>query len=164
MLKGRAVQKALIVLLLSTVMVAGSSAQTASGPDDSSTSKVIPVEELHFYQNKQGLTVANGWGDPATGPHSNFIRMPGKAMSGLHTHSFNYYGVVVSGVLANEASDGVPARSLRPGSYWFQAGGKPHVTNCLSTSECLIFVTSKGPFDFHLVAAPSDPATQQPKR
>lgn len=111
-------------------------------------SMVLPVDQLAFYQNPQGLTVANAWGDPATGPHSNYIKMPGGAASGLHTHSFSYYGVVIAGIVANEPSDGVPARPLKPGSYWFQKGGEPHVTNCLSATECLIFVTSKGPFDF----------------
>lgn len=121
-------------------------------------SDVIPVERLIFYQNAQGLTVANGWGDPANGPHSNFIKMPGKAKSGLHTHSASYYGVVINGVLANEPSDGVEARALGPGSYWFQEGKAPHVTNCLSDTECLIFVTSKGSFDFFPVPATASPS------
>ncbi|WP_260600106.1 DUF4437 domain-containing protein [Sphingomonas endolithica] len=139
------------VLLLSTALIGGSLPEAANKPGAPEISAVIPVERLHFYQNKQGLTVADGWGDPAAGPHSNFIKMPANAKSGLHTHSFSYYGVVVTGVLANEPSDAASARRLGAGSYWYQKGGEPHVTNCLSDTGCLIFVTSKGPFDFHLV-------------
>jgi hypothetical protein len=148
-------RKVLGVLCLSVAAISGSSARSTTERASASTSEVIPVEQLHFYQDKQGLTVANGWGDPAKGPHSNFIKMPGNARSRLHTHRFSYYGVVISGVLANEPSDGATMRPLRPGSYWFQTGKEPHVTNCLSATECLIFVTSKGAFDFHLVSKPT---------
>eukprot|EP01035_Chromulina_nebulosa_P059828 gene59828-81849_t len=139
------------------VIIMALSGAAASRDISTETSKIIPVQDLQFYQDKEGLTVANAWGDPANGAHSNFISMPGGARSGLHTHSFSYYGVVVSGTLSNEASDAAAARSLEPGSYWFQKGGEPHVTNCVSTTACLIFVTSKGTFDFHRVVTPPRP-------
>ncbi|MDH7972849.1 DUF4437 domain-containing protein [Sphingomonas sp. AR_OL41] len=146
------------------VVIMALSGAAASRGISTEASRVIPVEDLQFYQNKEGLTVANAWGDPANGAHSNFIRMPGGARSGLHTHSFSYYGVVVSGTLSNEASDDAAARSLEPGSYWFQKGGEPHVTNCISQTACLIFVTSKGTFDFHRVASPTRPSAPQARR
>lgn len=157
-------RRALSVLVFSALMAGGGLAKTPPKSVHASASKVIPVEELRFYKNRQGLTVAKAWGDPDTGPHSNFIRMPGHAKSGLHTHRFSYYGVVVKGELANAASESTAAQTLRPGSYWVQKGGEPHVTDCLSETECLIFVTSKGPFDFHPVAAPGDGQTALPKR
>lgn len=144
------------ILGLMPMILAGSAGgSTSTRPRSSDTSVVIPVERLQFYQNKEGFTVANGWSDPTTGPHSNFIKMPAGAKSGLHTHSFSYYGVVVAGVITNEASDDAAARPLKAGSFWFQKGGEPHVTNCLSAVECLIFVTSNGPFDFQKVTKPS---------
>lgn len=115
-------------------------------------SDVIPVEDLVFYENREGFSIANGWGDPAVGPHSNFIKMSGNSKSGRHIHSFDYYGVVIAGVIANEPSEDVSVRPLREGSFWIQKGNEPHITNCQSKSECVIFVTSRGPFDFHKVS------------
>lgn len=104
--------------------------------------------------NADGMMFADAWRNPATDPHSDFIRLPGKAASPLHAHSSSYYGVVVAGVVSNERRGGID-RPLRVGSYWFQRGGEPHVTKCLSSTECLIFVTSGGRFDLHAVAGRS---------
>lgn len=124
----------------------------AEPPKPSGRSVNIPVEKLDFYRNKYGMMVANAWGDPAKGPHSNYIRLPANTSSPVHTHSYSYYGVVIEGVVSNERRPGHD-RSLRAGSYWEQRGGEPHVTSCRSASDCLIFVTSRGTFDFHIVPA-----------
>lgn len=118
----------------------------------------IPVGALGFYRNKDGLIFANAWGDPARGPHSNYIRLPGSSASPLHVHTASYYGVVISGVVANERQ-ARPDRPLGPGSYWYQRGGEPHVTKCLSRADCLIFVTSRGAFDIRPVASPRSNAS-----
>lgn len=118
-----------------------------TGSDESVS---MPAADLQFYRNKDGLTFANAWGDPATGPHSNFIRIISQTSSPQHVHTASYYGTVISGTISNE-QEGKPDLPLGPGSYWYQRGQEPHVTKCLSKSDCLIFVTSKGPFDFYPV-------------
>lgn len=141
----------------SVAAVAGLSAALAAGspePKTAGLSVSIPIEQLRFYKNQDGLTFANAWGDPATGPHSNYIKLPANYAGSLHVHTSNYYGVVVRGVVSNERRAQAD-RSLLPGSYWFQKGGEPHVTKCLSQVECLIFVTSHGAFDIHPVNVPS---------
>ncbi|MFJ3486009.1 DUF4437 domain-containing protein [Pseudomonas sp. NPDC090202] len=136
---------ALVSFLAAAVMAPAAFAATDA---TEGTSVVVPVTQMHFYQNKEGLTIANGWGDPAAGAHSNFIKMEGNTASPLHTHTYSYYGVVINGVVANEPTTTSPDHPLAPGSYWYQKGGEPHVTKCISQTECLFFVTSKGPFDF----------------
>ena len=126
------------------ILLGNASAATA----DSSVN--LPVTQLHFYQDKWGLTVAKAWGDPAKGPHSNYIRLTAGYRSPVHTHSSSYYGVVITGVVAN-IPPGESDRPLPPGSYWFQKGKEPHITACLSQTECVIFVTSAGPFDLTIV-------------
>ncbi|WP_309243373.1 DUF4437 domain-containing protein [Caballeronia sp. CLC5] len=96
----------------------------------------------------EGLTIANGWGDPAASAHSNYIKMAGGTASGVHTHTYSYYGVVIAGVVANEPPASKQDHPLAPGSYWYQKGGEQHVTKCISQTECIFFVTSKGPFDY----------------
>jgi hypothetical protein len=114
----------------------------------------VPATQLQFYQNKDGLTFANAWGNPADGPHSNYIRIPGGSVSPAHTHTASYYGVVIVGTVTNERVGAAQARILPAGSYWYQRGGEPHVTSCVSQTECLIFATSKGSFDFNPVTRP----------
>lgn len=138
-----------ILAILTLTALAGSQAalaQSAPAPRSANT----PVTELTFYE-LMGMPVAKAYGDPARGAHSNYIKLPGGTVSPVHTHTADYYGVVISGVVANEQTPAGPDRPLPPGSYWYQRGGEPHVTKCISPTECLFFVTSSGSFDIHLV-------------
>ena len=60
--------------------------------------EIVPVIELEFYRNREGLTIANGWGDPAASAHSNYTKK----------------------------------------------NGERHMTKCISQTECIFFVASKG--------------------
>lgn len=144
-------------ILAAVAVVAASAATAQPAPDNAADSLNVPVGQLRFYQNRDGLTFANGWGDPAKGPHSNYIKLPGSYASPLHVHTSSYYGVVIIGVVVNQRPEQAD-QPLAPGSYWFQKGGEPHVTKCLSQGECLIFVTSQGRFDIHPVADPAQQA------
>jgi hypothetical protein len=141
-----------IAVAMTAAILATSSALAAAAGETSNlyndTSKIVSVTELKFYQNKEGLTIANGWGDPASSAHSNYIKMAGGTASGVHTHTYSYYGVVIAGVVANEAPGSRQDHPLAAGSYWYQKGGEQHVTKCISQTECIFFVTSKGPFDY----------------
>jgi beta-alanine degradation protein BauB len=113
------------------------------------TSVSVPVTDLKFTEAGIGpLKVAPGYGDLGKGAHGTFVKFPAGFVSPLHAHSDDYSGVVISGVLANEASASVKERPLAPGSYWFQRGKANHVTKCLSANECVFFITQPGKFDF----------------
>lgn len=94
------------------------------------------------------LNVAPAYGDPANGPHSSFIKMPAGYVSPTHTHTEDYWAVVVSGVMVNEKPDSSEDVPLPVGSYYFQKGGEPHVTKCISPNECVFFVSQDGKFDY----------------
>jgi len=97
------------------------------------------------------LNAAAAYGDLAHGPHGSFVKMPAGFVSPVHTHTDDYWGVVISGVAANglPGSKDVP---LPVGSYWFQKGGEAHVTKCLSPNECIFFISQNGKFDYVKVA------------
>jgi hypothetical protein len=142
-----------VVLLAAIHLAGGSYAADAPAVKQAANDKsyVMQVTDLSFYDNG-GIPFARAFGDPAgAGLHSNYIRLPGKTVSPVHTHTSDYYGVVIAGVVANEPAGSSKDRPLPPGSYWFQQGGQPHVTKCISPTECLFFVTQMGPFDFHPV-------------
>jgi hypothetical protein len=68
-------------------------------------------------------------------------------VSDVHTHTEDYYAVVLKGVGAN----GPPNQKdvpLSVGSYWFQRGEEAHVTKCLSKTDCLFFSIQPGKFDY----------------
>jgi hypothetical protein len=113
-----------------------------------------PVTELEYgptglSDGEHGeLHAAPAYGDLAHGPHGTFIKMPAGYVSPKHTHTDDYWAVVVSGVMVNRTPDGddVP---LPVGSYYFQKGGETHVTKCISPTECIFFVSQSGKFDYH---------------
>lgn len=113
------------------------------------TSVSVPVSEVKFFDTGVGpLKAAPGFGDLSKGAHSTFVKLPAGFVSPLHTHTEDYYGVVVTGVVANEVDASAKDRPLPPGSYWFQKGKAKHVTKCLSANECVVFITQPGKFDY----------------
>lgn len=133
---------------MKTILVAIAALLAGQGALAQQASSNVSVTELKFY-DLFGMPIAKGYGDPANGAHSNYIRLPGGTISPRHVHTADYYGVVIAGVVANEQARGAVDRPLAPGSYWYQKGGEEHVTKCISQTECLVFVSSKGSFDFH---------------
>ena len=114
----------------------------------------VPASEINFISTgvkteKGELLAGPAYGDLQNGRHGTFVRMPAGFKSPVHTHTEDYYAVVVEGVGANHAPDG-EAAPLPPGSYWFQRGEEAHVTECLSETDCLFFIVQPGKFDYVL--------------
>jgi hypothetical protein len=112
----------------------------------------IPAGKINFVstgiKTEAGELLAGpAYGDIQNGRHGTFVRLPAGFVSPAHTHTEDYYAVVVEGVMANGAPDAevVP---LPPGSYYFQQGEEAHVTQCLSPTGCTFFMVQPGKFDF----------------
>jgi hypothetical protein len=134
--------------LLILVGFAGSLAHAA----DEETSVSIPAEKIAFgptgVKTEVGeLKAGPAYGNFATGKHGTFVRMPAHFVSPLHTHTGDYYGVVIQGVAVNE-QDGKNDVKLPVGSYWFQRGKERHVTKCVSDIDCLFFIVQSEKFDY----------------
>lgn len=126
---------------------------SVSAAEPATSSRSVPVTELSYGDTGVSdgahgeLSAAPAFGDLAHGAHGTFIKMPAGFVSKLHIHSGDYWGVVISGVAVN----GLPGSSDIPlpvGSYWFQKGGEPHITKCISPNECLFFISQNGKFDY----------------
>lgn len=112
----------------------------------------IPASEVNFIQTgiktEAGELLAGpAYGNIQNGRHGTFIRLPAGFVSPAHTHTEDYYAVVIEGVMANDPPDAKPV-PLPAGSYYFQQGEEPHVTQCLSETGCLLFMVQPGKFDF----------------
>ena len=93
------------------------------------------------------LYAAPAYGDLGHGAHGTFIKMPAGFVSPIHTHTEDYWGVVISGVAVNIVP-GAADIPLPVGSYWFQRGGERHITKCISPNECIFFINQAGKFDY----------------
>ncbi len=95
---------------------------------------------------KTGIQVANVWGDVTKGAHGAFFRFDPGFVSPLHTHTYDYYAVVIKGDLENYQPGQKPEK-LGPGSYWYQRGKQAHTTACVSTEPCEIYIVQQNKFD-----------------
>ncbi|MDP3748196.1 MAG: DUF4437 domain-containing protein [Phenylobacterium sp.] len=81
------------------------------------------------------------WGDrDKDGTFGQLVKMPPGFDSGLHAHSGDYHGVLVSGTWAHVDASGKGADvPLGPGSYVRQPGGEMHIDRCVSQEPCVLF-------------------------
>lgn len=119
------------------------------GPSVSIPASAIGFGPTGVISNGLELKAGPAYGNLASGRHGTFVRMPAGFRSAVHTHTEDYYAVVIEGVGANFPAGGKPV-PLPVGSYWFQRGEEAHVTQCLSATDCLFFLVQPGRFDYVL--------------
>jgi len=129
------------------------SAGATSGQEQAAAGTTIKVSAGRIKFVTSGIRQHGGeiflgpaFGDVQTGKHGTFMKFTPGFRSLLHSHTFDYYAVVIKGVISNPEK-GEKDSPLPVGSYWYQKGGEPHYTNCLSKEECVIFLVSDGKFD-----------------
>lgn len=142
-------KRILINTLIAITVIAATGPVSAADPR-ASVSR--PADQIGFgptgVKTSAGeLKAGPAYGDLSKGKHGTFIRMPAGFVSDAHTHTEDYFGVVISGTGANGlvGSTDIP---LPQGSYWFQRGKEKHVTKCISGTDCLFFIYQPGKFDY----------------
>jgi hypothetical protein len=128
-------------------------AQDPSGfpPKSGGQSVSIPAESIKLEdRGNRGVTgkidLLDMYGNGKTGQHGTFMRFTPGFFSHVHTHTYDYYGVVITGVVENY-NPGKPQTKMGPGSYWYQKGLEPHITACVSKEPCLTWVVQSQKFD-----------------
>lgn len=104
---------------------------------------------------KTGIQVANVWGDVTKSAHGSFFRFDPGFVSKLHTHSYDYYAVVIKGDLQNY-QPGQKPEDLGPGLYWYQRGKQTHTTACVSKEPCEIYIVQAAEFDAQIPPKPDN--------
>jgi len=123
---------------------------------DSKPMIVTPIEDAQFKPldpaRPDGPQLAVLRGDPATGPSDMLLKLQ-KGPGRLHLHTADYHLVLLKGTMKHwaEGEKEADAKTLGPGSYWFQPGGQAHGDSCFS-EECLMFVSWAGKRDARLAA------------
>jgi beta-alanine degradation protein BauB len=142
------------------------SAQTASHAKlpEATKSLEIPFEDMTFADSgfasygprrtddhsNRDILVSDAYGKVASGAHATITKFPKGFKSALHTHTGDYYAVVISGVMANYRPGG-EMKHLSAGSYWFQKGGEPHITECFS-ENCTVVLVQDVAFDAQILS------------
>jgi beta-alanine degradation protein BauB len=92
------------------------------------------------------IEFADAYGDLTKSKHGSFFKFTPGFVSPVHTHTYDYYGIVVKGEMQNYEV-GVTPIKMGPGSYWYQRGKKAHMTTCLSKTPCVAFIVQSEKFD-----------------
>ena len=149
--------RVLSVLAFATSAILGVSAQTQDAPSfppaNNGKTVSIPSSQWKFHDTgargvdpKTRIEAADAYGDMAKGKHGTFFSFTPGFVSPVHTHTYDYYAVVIKGEMENYEV-GVTPIKMSPGSYWYQRGKKAHTTVCLSKEPCLAFIVQSEKFD-----------------
>ena len=116
--------------------------------DGAGTSRTA-VGDIKWGKTPFGPDAAAVSGDFTKGKHISLIRFPAGMKTPLHTHTYDYVGIVITGK-ARHYEPGKPETEtvLEPGSHWFIKGGVPHISECLAGQDCIFALYQDDAFDF----------------
>lgn len=104
---------------------------------------IRPASDLKWVRQSPDvpLMLASLWGHRDEGHFGELVKMPSGFNSGLHAHTGNYYGVLLSGTWIHVEENGAGAdQELGPGSYVMQPGKGMHVDRCKRGTDCILFL------------------------
>lgn len=97
----------------------------------------------------KGPQIAIVFGDmQKKAPVGFLFKVPAGFRPGPHTHTQDYYSVVLEGVVHDFAPGADEGAPIGPGGFWFQAGKAPHDNHCASATPCVIFIYSPSGYDY----------------
>jgi hypothetical protein len=112
--------------------------------------RYIPAEKLPWYREAPSIPVqlAPLWGDRAKEEAGTLLQTPPGFASGPHSHTADYWAVVVRGAWKHwvpSTGEGV-GLTLEPGAFWTQKHTQLHEDACVSKEPCIIFLFNKKPY------------------
>ncbi len=110
------------------------------------------VDELNWTEVSKGRMVSSVHGDMKTGKHITFIKFAPGMKTAPHTHSNDYVGIVVKGVMRHY-QQGFPETEteLPAGSHYTIPAEVVHISECLPGSECVFAIYQEAAFDRKIV-------------
>lgn len=111
--------------------------------------RYLPAEKVPW-AGEGGAPVQLGalWGDRAKGEAGTLLRTPPGFRSGLHSHTADYWAVVVQGSWEHWVPSTGEGRGihLESGAHWTQVKTQLHEDACVSDVPCIIFLFNKQPY------------------
>ena len=91
-------------------------------------------------------------GDMSKGAHFNYLKLPAGFVSPPHTHTSDYWAVLVQGKMTHWAPDAgeteAGAKQLGVGDLTHMPGKTVHISKCFPGADCIMVAVQKGKFDF----------------
>ena len=120
--------------------------------------RYIPAEKLPWYREAPSLPVqlAPLWGDRSKEEAGTLLQTPPGFASGPHSHTADYWAVVVQGTWKHwvpSTGEGV-GLTLERGAFWTQKHTQLHEDACVSKEPCIIFLYNKNPYVTQFPSAP----------
>lgn len=128
-----------------TVAVAGGGAQAQDVEN-----RYVTADDIRWVA-EPGAPVELGhlWGAPRDqGEAGTLLRTPAGFRSGLHSHTADYWAVVIQGAWEHWVSStgGGVGHRFEPGAHWTQIRTQLHEDACVSATPCIIFLYNKKPY------------------
>ncbi len=138
---------------LSAIVTLGTT--TAAHSADALVPQIVPPEAAKWLpmipeMGNKGPAFSIVFGKPGVigQPFGGMFRVPAGGESPLHTHTSDYWAVMVSGIeSARERVEDAPVKIV-PGATWFQSAKVPHINKCMGPEECVFFVYYPNGMDY----------------
>jgi quercetin dioxygenase-like cupin family protein len=141
------------LLLLAPLSILGPVGLLAQGPEEKPV--VGPVAAAKFgpiLNAPECFTVAVERGDPTKGPSVILAKFDPGCVAPWHWHTPSETAMVVSGALETQMK-GDKTLVVHHGDFLYLPSHHVHRATCLSSSPCLVFLTSDATFDVHWIDA-----------
>jgi hypothetical protein len=137
-------------IIAAAAVVVGLAALPAMAADPPVQNRYIPPDKTPWYNEAPNVPVdlAPLLGDRAKGEAGTLLRAPGGFDSGPHSHTADYWAIVVEGEWAHWVPSTGEGRGVRllPGAFWTQVHTQLHQDACLSKTPCVIFLFNRDPY------------------
>jgi len=109
-----------------------------------------PTEKLDWQTTPEGVAFAALVGDRFAEAYMAMVKLPAGLVSPPHTKSANMFGVMISGSMIHVPVNSNPQDEvvLPQGSFYKVPKNLPHVSKCVSKTDCVTFLYQDGKFDF----------------
>lgn len=152
------------------VSALGGATATATAAERAAAIVVTPAADVKYQpldprdKAGKGPQIAMMFGDFAKKAPVGFLfKVPPGFRPGPHTHTADYYSVVIQGTVHDFAPGGDEGKGMIPGGHWFQAGRVAHDNHCASAIPCVIFIYSPEGYDYLPLAKPTPVAAGKAK-
>jgi hypothetical protein len=109
----------------------------------------LPADKIPWVA-EAGAPVQLGalWGNRAEGEAGTLLRTPPGFRSGAHSHTADYWAVVVQGAWEHWVPSNGEGKGIRleSGSHWTQVKTQLHEDACVSDAPCIILLFNKTPY------------------
>lgn len=109
--------------------------------------------DLAWQTTGEGVAFAPLKGNRFEESYMAMVRLPAGLVSPVHVKTAGMYGLVVAGEMVHIAKDQIGGAEsvLKSGDYYEIPAGLPHLSKCISQTDCVTFLYQDGPFDFQPV-------------